>query len=285
MGGRGKTPVVAHLARILLDAGERPSILSRGYGRRRIEPGVVVVSTGDGPVTSIDRSGDEPMMLARAIPGAAVLVAEDRRLAGALAEQALGATVHLLDDGFQHLALARDIDIVLIRPDDLAGRSVPFGRLRESPAALAAADAVVVDGSPADVEMPSTAEVFALRRALGAVTAETGDAWKPADGPVVVLSGIAEPGRFIEMLTADGWAPAEVVTVGDHHRYGPRDIERLAAAVERTGARGVVTTAKDAIRLADPGSLPVAVAPLDVSIEPADRFGSWFLDRIRGARA
>ncbi len=103
MGGRGKTPVVAYVARLLVEAGERPAILSRGYGRRRQEDGVVVVSDGRHLLADLDRSGDEPLMLARTVPGAAVLVCERRALAGALAERRFGATVHVLDDGFQHV--------------------------------------------------------------------------------------------------------------------------------------------------------------------------------------
>ena len=151
MGGRGKTPVVAHLARLLLEAGERPAILSRGYARRRPEDGVVIVSDGTHLCADLDRSGDEPLMLARAIRGAAVLVCEVRALARTLAERALGATVHLLDDGFQHRQLGRDVDLVIIAPEDLQDRRLPFGRLREPVSALARADAVLVDGDPATV--------------------------------------------------------------------------------------------------------------------------------------
>jgi tetraacyldisaccharide 4'-kinase len=286
MGGRGKTPVVAHLARLLLEAGERPSILSRGYGRRRVEPGVVVVSEGAGPLTSVDRSGDEPMMLARTTTGVPVLVSEDRRLAGALAERVLGATVHLLDDGFQHLALARDVDLVLVKPGDLAGRAMPFGRLRESVGVLAVADAVIVDGPLSNADRLGSVTVFSLRRALGDVRDDNGDRWRPEDGPVVVLAGIAEPGHFLDMLTASGWTSASLITVRDHYRYGRGDVRRLVAAVDRTGARGVVTTAKDAARLTPLAPLPiaVAVAPLEVAIEPAAAFRGWLLERIREAR-
>ncbi|HVT49144.1 MAG TPA: tetraacyldisaccharide 4'-kinase, partial [Vicinamibacterales bacterium] len=116
MGGRGKTPVVALLARLLAARGEQPAILSRGYRRRRPEPGVVIVSDGRRLGADLDRSGDEPLMLARLAPSAAVLVCDVRATAAAVAETTLGATVHLLDDGFQHRAMARDIDIVLVTP-------------------------------------------------------------------------------------------------------------------------------------------------------------------------
>jgi len=109
MGGRGKTPVVAHIARLLIEAGERPAILSRGYRRRRPEDGAVIVSDGTHILADIDRSGDEPLMLARMVPGAAVVVCEVRTVAAALASRVLRTTVNLLDDGFQHRAMRRDV--------------------------------------------------------------------------------------------------------------------------------------------------------------------------------
>ena len=162
LGGTGKTPVTALIARWLIEAGERPAVLSRGYGRAMVEHGVVVVSDGRHLLADLDRAGDEPLMLAREAPGARVLVCEQRALAGALAERALDATVHVLDDGFQHLQLARDIDLVVTNAQDLAGRPLPFGRLREPVSALQAADAVIFDGDPPN------ASYFTLRRTLGA---------------------------------------------------------------------------------------------------------------------
>ena len=111
VGGSGKTPVVAAVARLLLERGHRPSILSRGYARRDERDGVVVVSDGDRMIASVEASGDEPQMLARALPGVPVLVCPDRYLAGRLAETHFASTVHLLDDGFQHLQLARGTDL------------------------------------------------------------------------------------------------------------------------------------------------------------------------------
>src|SRR6188768_3623822 len=114
VGGRGKTPMVAAIARELLAMGERPAILTRGYARTRTEDGVVVVRDPDGIRADLARAGDEPLMLARCLPGASVLVCTDRYLAGRLAEHQFGASVHILDDGFQHLQLDRDIDIVMV---------------------------------------------------------------------------------------------------------------------------------------------------------------------------
>jgi tetraacyldisaccharide 4'-kinase len=295
MGGRGKTPLVAHIARILLDAGERPSILSRGYGRRQVEDGVVVVSDGLHLLADLDRSGDEPLMLARATPGAVVLVCDQRAIAGALAERHLGATVHLLDDGFQHRSLCRDVDIVVVSPDDFRDRPLPFGRLRESIASLADADAVIVDAGDAEVppldlpgRVPASVARFALRRSLGQARALEPERPEPAKpGPIVALAAIARPERFFGALRAAGWQIAREVAFRDHHPYAAADLARLADEVKSAGATAVVTTEKDAERLLPWRPFPVhmAAVPLEIALEPGDAFPAWLLGRLREARA
>ena len=131
VGGSGKTPAVDYIARLLLAAGERPAILTRGYARKRVQEGVTVVSDGARVLGDLAASGDEPLMLARGLPGVRVLVCADRYLAGVLAERRLDATVHMLDDGFQHLDLARDVDLLVVGEEDLDERPLPEGRLRE----------------------------------------------------------------------------------------------------------------------------------------------------------
>jgi tetraacyldisaccharide 4'-kinase len=297
MGGRGKTPAAIHLARLLIAAGERPSVLSRGYGRRYVEDGVVIVSDGAAICADLDRCGDEPMLIAFAVPGAAVLVAEQRAVAAALAEQVLHTTVHVLDDGFQHRALARDVDIVIITPGDLTDRRVPFGRLREPVRALARADAIVFDGDvPEDLArlMPDALRdkpLFVLRRSLGPpAPLEPDRPWLSLNGPALALAGISRPERFVKSLEADGWSIVGLVAYPDHHRYRPRDLERLARAAHDAGVNAVVTTEKDAVRLLPfrPLPVPVAAVPLNVTIEPigpAPAFGDWIVRRLAEARA
>jgi tetraacyldisaccharide 4'-kinase len=295
MGGRGKTPLVAVIARLLLDAGERPSILSRGYGRRTVEDGVVVVSDGSHLLADLDRSGDEPLMLARATPGAVVLVCDQRAIAGALAERHLGVTVHLLDDGFQHRSLARAVDIVVVSPDDFHDRPLPFGRLRESIASLADADAVIVDAGDAESppldlpgRVPASVARFALRRSLGRARALEPDRPGAATtGPIVALAAIARPERFFGALRAAGWQVAREVAFRDHHPYAPGDLARLADEVKAAGATGVVTTEKDAERLLPwrPFPVPIAAVPLEVALEPGEAFPAWLLGKLREARA
>jgi tetraacyldisaccharide 4'-kinase len=292
LGGRGKTPLVALVAKILMAHGERPAILSRGYRRRRHEEGVVVVSDGTAILADVDRSGDEPLMLAECLPGAPVLVSDIRATAGALAERIFGATVHILDDGFQHRVLARDVDVVVVAPEDLAGRRLPFGRLRETARALSRADAVIVDapsGDPRPLEVPrsANARLFRMRRVIGAPDV-VGGAVVTLDRskPVVAVAGIARPERFRVALEADGWRLGRMMIFRDHHRFTTADTASMVRAARDIGAQAIFTTAKDAVRLRPLGPLPVSVAviPIDVEVEPTDGFRTWLLDRVRAAR-
>jgi tetraacyldisaccharide 4'-kinase len=289
VGGRGKTPAVAAIAARLLAMGERPAILSRGYARRRPEPGVVVVRDPSAMRADLDRAGDEALMLARALDGAAVLVCEDRYLAGRVAEHHFGCTVHLLDDGFQHLRLYRDIDLVMIAREDLEDpRTLPSGRLREPLEAMRDADAIVAL-EDADVNGVATGRPVwrARRRLLAArLVEEGGEAVTPAAGAVVALAGTASPGRFFADLRAAGWPIARTIAFRDHHRYNRRDLERIAREARAAGAALVVTTEKDVVRLLPLRPLPMAVAwvPLAMTIEPEAAFGTWLAEAIAAAR-
>src|SRR5262249_45523942 len=125
VGGSGKTPGVAHLARLLVERGERPALLMRGYAGARKAPGVTVVSNTQHLLADVAAAGDEAYMLARSLPGVPVLVGADRYLSGSHAEREFDVTVHLLDDGFQHLRLTRQVDLLLVDPGDLKDRVLP----------------------------------------------------------------------------------------------------------------------------------------------------------------
>ncbi len=284
VGGRGKTPVVACLARLLVEMGERPAILSRGYRRRRADDGVVVVRDADGIRADLDRSGDEPLMLARRLPGVAVLASPDRYVAGRLAERHLGATVHVLDDGFQHLQLDRDIDLVIVAAEDVSAdaRTLPEGRLRELPDALIAADAVLaVDGGALDhVPREARPATFRLRRAIGSV----GGGTEP--GPVMAVAGIAGTGRFFEDLRQAGHAVVATAAFRDHHRYSRRDLDRLVGTARAAGAGRILTTEKDFVRLLPfrPFALPIDWVPLTMEPDPLPDFRSWLAGALNAAR-
>ncbi len=289
VGGRGKTPLVAWIAARLLAAGERPSILSRGYARRRPEDGVVVVRDPSGIRADVDRAGDEPLMLARQLAGVAVLVGGDRYLSGRLAEHHFGCTVHLLDDGFQHFALHRDVDLVMVSAADVRDpRTLPSGRLREPLAAMREADAIV-EVDEADVHpLAPGCPIWRARRRLESprLVEPYGAPAAPGAGAVLAVAGIARPARFADDLRRAGWPVARALTFRDHHHYSARDVARIFDAARAAGAGLVVTTEKDLVRLLPfrPFPVPVAWAPLVVGIEPAGPFDTWLSGALARAR-
>jgi tetraacyldisaccharide 4'-kinase len=276
VGGSGKTPAVAHVARLLIADGERPAILTRGYRRRQPTDGVLVVSDGRRLRADLPHAGDEAMMLAHALPGASVLVGADRYLSGLLAERRFGCTVHLLDDGFQRVQLARDVDIVLLSRDDLRDRVLPAGRLREPLSALRRADAVITEVGCANPDPARPAFAYARTLAAAAVPSS----------PVVAVAGIARPERFFQQLRQAGWPVARELPFPDHHPFARTDVDRLAVAARDCGATLVVTTEKDLMRLLPwrPFPIPVTAIPLDFEIEPAAAFRDWLRARLVAAR-
>jgi len=281
MGGSGKTPVVAALAGLLRDRGERPVILTRGYGRLDTTEGVLVVSDGARVLESVTRSGDEPQLLARTVTGVPVLVSADRYLAGLFAEKQFGATVSILDDGFQHVQLERDIDLLLVSPTDLEDRVLPAGRLREPLEAARFADAVLVPGTGDDVVR--VAATLGHHNAFR-VGAQYGQIWRVHKDPpsgtgkrVVAFAGIARPERFFNALRSLGYDVARELTFRDHHWYSARDVEMIQSAARETNASLIVTTEKDAVRC----DMDVAVLPMTITIEPAADFESWLTSRLQ----
>lgn len=284
VGGSGKTPVVEAIARMLVEMGERPSILSRGHARKRREDGVVVVSDSERVLEPVERSGDEPQMLARALPGTPVLVSADRFLAGRLAEQRLGCTVHILDDGFQHLQLARTIDVLLVSPVDLDDRVLPSGRLREGLDAARVADALIVSGTSDDATRVSNAlgvnTAFTVETTFGALRPlGEGEAPAPAGARVVAVAGIARPERFFRAVRSQGWNVVADLPYADHHWYTARDLAEINNAAQAAHARIVVTTEKDAVRIGEQAWW--AALPMKASIQPVGEFRSWLRGRLR----
>jgi tetraacyldisaccharide 4'-kinase len=280
VGGSGKTPIVQYIARLLVERGERPAILARGYARRIAQDGVTVVSDGATVVAKVDTAGDEPLMLAQAVPGAIVVVGANRHLAGRLAEGRLGATVHILDDGFQHLAVARDVDLLAVSEEDLSDRPLPAGRLREPLTAAVAADAALVAASDG-------ATVQRIASALNIPTAfrvvRTLKAHHSSQSPAFAIAAIARPQRFVSDLHTSGWHVVGTMAFRDHHRFSASDLTRIADAARSAAATLIVTTEKDAVRLPtrELGGLPIVAIPLVVDVEPAAEFRQWLLARLR----
>lgn len=294
VGGSGKTPLTAHLARLLLAMGERPAVLSRGYGRADVSDGVVVVREAGRVVGRLATAGDEPWMLAQALDGVVVVVCSDRYLAGRLAETQLGATVHLLDDGFQHLPLQRGTDLLVMSPADLEAGVLPAGPLRERLSTARYADAAVVVGA-SDTQRKTMAEhlalsrCFAARRCLGAALVRAPRV-KPgaiAPGtPVFAVAGIARPERFFDDVRAAGFVLRGTRAFRDHYRYTPRDAARVIDAAQAAGADVILTTEKDGVRLESmlPLALPVATMALALEVEPAEAFQAFLSERLAAER-
>lgn len=295
VGGTGKTPLVAQIAQWLIAQGERPAVLSRGYGRRDRQDGVVVVSDGVAPRASVAAAGDEPLMLARTLPDAIVCVCEDRHMAGVLAERRLGATVHVLDDGFQHVRLARDLDVLVTSPGEVSrGRVLPFGRLREAPGAAARAHFVVVVDADEEVARAEAWELgisqfAAARRVIAApppATAPTGRADAAAAG-MFAVAGIGKPEQFFAMLQAAGYPVQGTMRFPDHHRYTARDARRIVAAARNAGAASVATTDKDLVKLEalDLQPLTLMSVPLSLDIAGWDRLTALMAAAIERRRS
>ncbi len=257
-GGTGKTPFVIALGELLRARGVNFDVLSRGY--RRKSRGVRIVD----PEGTAAEFGDEPLLIARRL-GVPVIVGERRYDAGKFAEQQFETHLHILDDGFQHRALARDFDLVLLSASDLHERLLPSGRLREPLSSLGRADAVVLPDD-ADSGHPALRGkvIWRMRREIvvPAVSA-----------PVIAFCGIARPQQFFAQLHAAGITPAAEIAYRDHHAYMQRDVERLLQARNERDAAGFLTTEKDLINLGDLQSQlqPIAAVALKLALDrPAD---------------
>jgi tetraacyldisaccharide 4'-kinase len=249
-GGAGKTPVVLMMAGILRRRGYAVRILTRGYGRtsdliERVEPYDDAGVHGDEPVLMAQRSG---------VP---VFAGADRYRAGVYAEKdekAEKILVHLLDDGFQHRQLARDLDIVLLTEEDVKDMLLPAGNLREPLSALREADVIVLREEEATSLRGFVAELMAgreapaiweIRRRLS--LGEAGEVSLPS--LPVAFCGIARPDSFMTMLNAEGCMPVSRVDFPDHHKYDDHDVATLLQRARHSGANGFVTTEKDAVKL------------------------------------
>jgi tetraacyldisaccharide 4'-kinase len=301
VGGSGKTPVTAAIAQLLLAAGERPAILSRGYRRRTRAADVIVVSDGKSVLASVRESGDEPQMLARILDGVPVVVCARRHRAGDVAVSRFGATVLLLDDGFQHLELTRHLDLLIVSPGDLDQQVLPAGTLRESLDAGGLADAVLVPAVLAEARRVAAAlgveRSFAIEARYGPVHV-LGDSqgtgtWATAPGSripdpgsrVLAVCGIARPQRFFDAVRSLGWDIAEEMVFPDHHWFDEHDVTRVESAAKASGATAVITTEKDAVRLADvQRTITWVCVPLRVSLTPEEEFRAWLAQRLEQAR-
>jgi lauroyl/myristoyl acyltransferase/tetraacyldisaccharide-1-P 4'-kinase len=262
VGGSGKTPVVARVAALLRDEGLPVAILSRGHGGR-FRGEALVVSDGQSVLADAETAGDEPVMLARELPGVVVAVGRRRDRVGRAVEARFGTRVHVLDDGFQHLRLARDLDILCVDSADLVDRTLPAGRLRERPEAAARADLILMSGGGGDRDGRT---LGLARRGLGFF--DVGGDPRPAPARPLAFAAIARPERFFDDVGARGG-----IRFPDHHRFGPDDLRRISEQAAGAGADAIVTTAKDAVRLAGwSPPVPLLVFKTEAVVSDEGRF-------------
>jgi tetraacyldisaccharide 4'-kinase len=281
VGGTGKTPFTAFLARSYQAAGCRPVILSRGYGGRT--RGCQVVSDGCRLRLQPPLAGDEAYLLAAKLPGVPVVTGSNRHQAGLLAWEVFRPDLFLLDDGFQHFQLHRDLDVVLVDADRPFGngRLLPRGPLREPVATLTRPLVLALSRYEDRRHRPLWQ---ALREAFPAATVvrvafHLQDAVRHPGGPrqaLAALAGIklaglaslARPEVFAASLQAYGLELQRLFVFPDHHPYSAQDVAQVVAAAREEGAAGLITTEKDWVRLARvwSGDLPLYVVPLSVSL-------------------
>ena len=288
-GGTGKTPLVGWLARVVAREGRRACVLSRGYGRRD-ERERVVVSDGESLLAGADAGGDEPRLLAEQLLGAASVVSDaDRAGAARWAIANLGAEVFILDDGFQHMRLARDLDIVTI--DATApwggGYLLPRGRLREPTSGLRRADCVVITRAELIGDTgPLRDEIGRLTRG-GALVLESSvrtTGVRPLDSaseihpdgvstqPAAAFCATGNPQAFFKHLRDDGHHLIHTRAFPDHHAFLQDDLDALVIKAESRGGRLLLTTAKDAVKLRSLRSrLPIYVVEIEPVFDDEER--------------
>jgi tetraacyldisaccharide 4'-kinase len=262
VGGTGKTPMVILLAGMLRDRGMRPAVLSRGYGGKSTSE-VLVVSDGSQILAGPEEAGDEPVLIARRLKGIPVLAGAKRVLTGRYARENFGVDVMVLDDGFQHRWIHRDLDIVLLDSRQPLGNGLllPRGPLREPPAALDRAGVVVFTRSQDNAGPLTGKEISGIlsgrpqlrsrirpTKLVGADGAELPLSFL-AGKKVFAFAGIAQPDSFRQTVEGLGGVIAGFRAFRDHHRYTPEDWGRIEHDAGLARADLVLATEKDLVKL------------------------------------
>ena len=283
LGGTGKTPLTEWTARWYQRQGWRVAVLSRGYGGTSTgQP--QVVSAGDGPITDWRTAGDEAFLLASRLPDVPVLVGRDRYASGLYACERFDAQVLVLDDGFQHHALHRDCDIVLIDASNPFGHGalLPRGTLREPLRALRRSSVVVLSRvETAGNAVPGLCgqiRQYACQQPIyrmavspaGLYRRDTGCSAAPSwlqQRRIVAFAGLGNPRAFVASLVQCGACVVAFLAFPDHHPYTPADWQAVCDAACREGVEALVTTEKDAVRLEASWPLPVPLYTLRINLE------------------
>ena len=300
-GGTGKTPLVEYIARTLAAEGRQVCILTRGYGRQN-QQARVLVSDAQKILAGEKEAGDEPFLLAENLQGIAAVISDaDRFTAGQWAIRELGSEVFILDDGFQHLRLARDLDVATIDATNPwgDGQLLPRGRLRERRGGLARADCILItradqaedfDSLRGELDQvsnhrplfTSAMRVRGLRKFNEPISSSVAGAKPEIESPVAAFCAIGNPGAFMDQLRNEGYELVGGSVFPDHHRYDQRDVGSIIEKARKAGAKSLITTAKDAVKLRGL-AFDFSCYVLDIEIRIDDE--ARFIEMIRPAIA
>lgn len=282
VGGTGKTPTTIHIAQLLISRGFKVAVISRGYGGN-MEGKAAIVSDGQQIMLSAGQCGDEPYLMAASVPGLIVAIGSNRYQAGQLVMETLKPDVFLLDDGFQHMALHRDLNILLA---DYAtpfgnGLTLPAGVMREPKQAAERADLVILTRSPeyAETSTPVLGKTTLHSRhilpdrlyPLNGDGTTTFSALKTCK--VFAFAGIAEPGKFFKDLAQRGLHIVETMPLPDHSAYDATLATQISERMQKSGADLAITTEKDGVKLAGlqfSVKDKVVVTRLSITTDPPD---------------
>ncbi len=265
LGGTGKTPTVISIAETALSMGKRPAIVSRGYGRTTT--GTVIVSDGKGTLVPWEEAGDEPLLMAKRLPTVPVVVDEQRFRGGMVAVEQFGVDMIILDDAFQHRAVERNLDVVLINSRERAEnyRMLPYGRLREPTWSVRRADIVVLTKTDGESTVPAVHRKIARHaRKIMKSSLRPRETENLKGRKVVAFCGIGDPDSFRPTLRQLGADIVAFQKFRDHHIYDESDMNDLKKLLEKRNGDTLVTTEKDWVKLPrsegkDDSILPVPV--------------------------
>ncbi len=294
LGGTGKTPTVVAICRHLQQRGFKVGILSRGYGGTLSRSGGIV-SDGQRVLATSAQAGDEPLLLARQLPGVPVLVGKDRRRTARWAVERFGCEVLVLDDGFQYWQLHRDVDLVLLDGDRPFGngQTLPAGTLREPVHHLQRADALLIQGQlcPGLPERFPALPCFLWQKAPARVRAlRSGSPFACLSclqgKRVLAVAAIASFDSFPAVLARLGAQVVDVWRLPDHHRYTTDDLAEAQRRAQACQVEVIVVTEKDAVKLEEMSemSLQVPIWVLDIEAKFSDGFWRWLDARVRAAQ-
>ena len=296
-GGTGKTPLVEWVCRVLAREGRKVSVLTRGYGRTNSGQRVLA-SDGVNVLATTQQTGDEPQLLAENLKGIASVVCDsDRASAGDWAIEHLGADAFVLDDGFQHLSLARDLNILVIDASNPwgGGHLLPYGRMREPRRGLSRADCVVITrvGEQSDlsvlkseIQRFTAAPIFTSSMqttVIRKIDSTRSEQFDSLSQPFAAFCAVGNSRSFFDHLRQEGFELACTQSFTDHHNYHQSDIDRVVEKARTLGATSLITTAKDAVKIRKlTFDLPCYVLEIEIVIDQHDTLVDLIRNSVAG---